>query len=99
MPIQQADEKRVHQRVVFNRLVRINFYAGNTIKVIGVNYSSSGMALNSKMPLPVGEYFELDFRLSEQNKQDFSITAEVVQNIKRGEMYITGVKFLGELEH
>lgn len=99
MTMQLAEEKREHPRMGLNRLVRVKTHAGKSMQLIGINYSLTGMALNSKTPFQAGEFIELDFRLNEQDQQEFNMTAEVVQNFKHGNMYVTGVRFLAELEY
>lgn len=93
----QGNEKRVHSRLDFNQLVRVESYEGNISQLIGINYSPSGMALNSPRALPLGEFVDLNFRINSLAKKEFSMTAEVVQIRRHSNMYIAGLKFLGEL--
>lgn len=90
-------EKRVHPRTSFNRVVHIEEDSGKITRMLGVNYSLSGMAINSNSPLVSGEFIELNFRLNEKNNHDINITAEVIQSLKQGNFYLTGLKFVGEL--
>lgn len=96
MPL--VDEKRTHMRINFNQLVRVEPYEGNILQFIGINYSTSGMALNGPRPLPLGDFVDLSFKINSQSEQEFNITAEVVQNRRHSNMYISGLRFLGELE-
>ena len=99
MEMRVLKEKRKYQRLALNRLVRVKEESGNTMQVIGINYSSGGMALNSKVPMPLGEFIELQFRLDEYENQKLQLVAEVVQNFKQKNVYITGVRFVGELSY
>ena len=92
-------EKRVHSRVAFNQLVRVESYEGNIVQLIGINYSSSGIALNGPRKLVLGEFVDLDFRINLSDTQTYKVTAEVIQNRRLSNMYITGLKFLGTLKH
>ena len=96
MDVQAVKEKRQYQRMALNRLVRIREESGQTLKLVGINYSLGGMALHSKVPFPFGEFIELQFRINEK-EEELNMTAEVMQNFRRGDIYITGVKFVGEL--
>lgn len=98
MSKQQSKEKRVHTRTVLNRLVRVTTHNGQTLQRVGINYSPIGLAFSSNIPIPAGEFIELDFKLNEKKEKAVNITAEVVQNFKDGCMYVTGVRFLGELK-
>ncbi len=97
MGMQLFKEKREYPRMDINCLVRTKEELGKAKQLIGINYSLRGMALYSYSPLPFGEFVELNFRLDEYKKQELHMTAEVVQNYKKGNMYIAGVKFVGEL--
>ena len=94
---QEQNERREHPRKAFNRLVLVKDDSGNTEPFIGINYSVRGMALNSKVPLPFGEFVELLFWLTEPENKEINMVAEVMQNFKQGDMYTTSVKFVGEL--
>ena len=93
-----GDEKRLHSRVEFNQLVRVEPYEGNILQFIGINYSNSGMALNGPRPLPLGDFVDLRFKINSMPEQVFNITAEVVQSRRQSNMHISGLRFLGELE-
>lgn len=90
-------EKREYPRMTLNRLVRIKEESGKTKQLVAINYSLCGMALHSNVPLPFGEFFEMRFRVDEHNMNVLDMTAEVMQNFKKGNAYIIGVKFVGEL--
>ena len=92
-----GNEKRLHSRVEFKQLVRVEPYEGNILQFIGVNYSTSGMALNGSRELELGEYVDLNFRLNIFDQREFKMTAEVIQNRRLSNMYVTGLRFLGEL--
>ena len=91
------NEKRLHSRIEFNQLVRVEPYEGNVLQLIGVNYSAGGMALNGPRELELGEYVDLNFKLNLFGQREFKKTAEVVQNRRLSNMYVTGLRFLGEL--
>ena len=91
------NEKRNHVRLDFNQLVRVEPYEGDILQLIGINYSISGIALNSPRKLPLGDFVDLKFRINNSSKEEISMTAEVVQNRRHSNMYIAGLRFLGEL--
>lgn len=91
------NEKRIHSRLDFNQLVRVEPYEGDILQLIGINYSISGIALNSPRELPLGDFMDLKFRVNNTSKEEFRMTAEVVQNRRHSNMYIAGLRFLGEL--
>lgn len=94
---QEQKERREHPRMPFNRLVLVKDDSGNAEPFIGINYSVRGMALNSKSPLPFGEFVELLFWITEPENKEMTMVAEVMQNFKQGDMYTTSVKFVNEL--
>ena len=91
------NEKRQHSRISFNQLVRVESYEGNILQLIGVNYSTGGMALNGPRELELGEFVDLSFRINISDNQEFKMTAEVIQNRRLSNMYVTGLRFLGAL--
>lgn len=91
------NEKRLHSRIEFNQLVRVEPYEGSILQFIGVNYSTGGMALNGPKELELGEYVDLNFRLNLFEQREFNITAEVIQNRRHSNMFVTGLRFLGDL--
>ena len=93
----KLDNRRNHIRMDFNELVRVQPHDGEPIQVLGINYSLSGMALNGPRELPLGEFVDLRFKTNRLEKEQYLITAEVVQNRRHSNMYITGIRFLGEL--
>ena len=97
MALQSIKEKREYPRMSLNCLVRTKDELGKSKQHIGINYSLRGMALHSHTPLELGEFIDLYFKIDEYNTGEINMTAEVVQNFKDGNMYITGVKFVGEL--
>ncbi|MCW8899832.1 MAG: PilZ domain-containing protein [Gammaproteobacteria bacterium] len=98
MSMQHINERREHSRLALNRLVLVTEDSGNLKKLVGVNYSVGGMALNSRQPLSSGEFVELQFWLTEPKNKEVNMTAEVIHNSKQGDIYITSVKFVGELQ-
>ena len=92
-----SKEQRISPRAILNRLVRVTPHNGQTLQLVGINYSQTGLAFNSHIPISFGEFIELDFKLN--GKEEFNVTAEVVQKLKDGSMYVTGVRFLGELKN
>jgi len=97
--MQLTNEKRTHPRNEFNQLVRVEPYEGNVLQLIGINYSSGGMAIHGPRALPLGEFVDLRFKINTLEKNEFNMTAEVVQSQRHSSMYITGLRFLGELNH
>lgn len=97
MSMQQVNERREFPRLALNRLVIVRDDTGSTKKLIGVNYSVGGMALNSSIPLSFGEFVELQFWLTEPETKEVNMTAEVMHNTKEGDIYLTSLKFVGAL--
>ena len=74
MKLKHSLERRQSQRFMLNRLVIVKEATGQIQKLIGVNYSAGGMALNSTKPLSFGEFVDLQFWLTEpDNKERFEI--------------------------
>ncbi len=94
-----TSEKRIHPRIEFNQLVRVEPYEGNVLQLIGINYSTVGIAIHGPRPLPLGEFVDLKFKINTLAKKEFNMTAEVMQNQRHSNMYITGLRFLGELNY
>ena len=91
-------EKREHPRMEFNHLVRLESESRNTIQLVGINYSQTGLALQSKEPLFVGEMVELFFRLNDQDQIEQQLLGEVVHNFREGDVFTSGLRFIGQLE-
>jgi len=91
-------EKREYPRVASNRLVLVKDDSGKINRVVAINYSQTGMALHSHISLPLGEFIDLNFKLNDNDSEILTMTAEVMQNFKEGNAYITGVKFVGKLD-
>lgn len=98
MLLQEQKEKREHPRMAFNRLVLVQDESGLRTPLVGVNYSTGGMAINSHKPLNFGDFVELNFWLIEPKKREINITAEVLDNYREGDLFTTSVKFVGELK-
>lgn len=98
MLMQEQQERREYPRLMLNRLVLVKEESGNTVQLVGVNYSARGMALNGTYHLSFGDFVELQFWLTEPENKEVKITAEVVQNAKRGDICISNLKFVGELQ-
>lgn len=97
MVAQLVNDKREYPRIASNRLVFIKEESGKTKRVVAINYSLAGMALHSHSSLPLGEFIDLHFKFDENDSEAVDITAEVMQNFKEGNSYITGVKFVGKI--
>ena len=95
--MQYVDDRRKHSRLALNRLVIVKDEAGSTKKLIGVNYSTHGIALTCSIPLDFGEYVDLQFWLTEPETKEINMTAKVIQNSKEGDIYLTSLKFVGEI--
>ena len=98
MRMGMMQEKREYPRMDFNRLVRLESDAHNTMQLIGINYSQTGLALQSKEPLFVGELVELFFRLDDEETTDHQLHGEVVHNFREGDVFTSGIRFIGHLE-
>lgn len=94
-------DKRHYPRQRLNRLVNVTIEDGTTSRQVAVDYSLTGMGLNSTIQLFSGEFIELKFRVNEKDSFEpgiYELTAEVIQTLKEGSIYKTGVKFVGCLE-
>ena len=98
MQIRMAQDKREFPRMEFNRLVRLESEYRETMHLVGLNYSVTGMALKSKLPLHVGEFVELRFSLGEKQRTVINITGEVVYNDRDSDLFVAGIKFVGYLD-
>ena len=97
---QDKTDQRKYPRLSLNRLVSVTIDDGSTSRQVAVNYSNTGMALNSTVQLLSGEFVELKFRLTDQDPFApgiYDLTAEVIQTLKLGSFYKTGLKFVGTL--
>jgi len=97
MAAQLSNEKREYPRIDSNRLVSVKEESGKMKRFVAINYSTGGMALHSHSPLPLGDFIDMNFRLNEGDRKVLDMTAEVIQNIKEGNAYKIGVKFVGTL--
>ena len=97
MSVKHTQERRKFPRLSLNRLVIVKENSGQIQKLVGMNYSAGGMALNSDNPLPSGEFVDLLFWLTEPENKEINLTAEVLHNSKQGNIYINSLKFVGEL--
>ena len=97
MKLKHYFERRQSQRLVLNRLVIVKEITGKIQKLVGVNYSAGGMALNSTKPLSFGEFVDLQFWLTEPENKEINMTAEVLDYSKQGAIYINSMKFVGQL--
>lgn len=90
----QQHERREHERIPFNRLVRIHTSTSRPQHVIGINYSLSGLALQVNQPFYVGERLHLQFRLADDATTALEVIGEVMHNHQAGEVYTTGLRFV-----
>jgi len=97
MAVQLLSEKREYPRFNSNRMVQIKEKSGQTKRLVALNYSLFGMALYSSIPLNVGDFIEMRFRLEDKDSRILEMTSEVVQYYKKGKAYIIGVKFVENL--
>ena len=97
MSLNGAAERRKFPRLLLNRLVIVKEPSGQVQKLIGVNYSTGGMALNSHTPLLSGEYVDLQFWLTEPENKEVNIAAEVLHFSRQGHVYTNSLKFVAEL--
>ena len=65
-------ERRQSNRVELNRIVIVK-NASEIKKLVGINYSTGGIAVNSSKPLSVGEEFDLLFWLTEPESQEIKV--------------------------
>jgi len=97
MPVKDAPESREFPRLLLNRMVIVKKPSGEVQKLIGMNYSDGGMALNSQMPMSSGEFVHLQFWLTEPDTKEVNIAAEVLHFSKQGNVYTNSLKFIAEL--
>ena len=70
---------------------------GEIQKLVGLNYSSGGIAINSSKPLSAGDQVELLFWLTEPEYKEVNMRAEVLHFTKNGNEYTNSLKFINEL--
>ena len=95
-----APEKRHFPRLSLNRLVNVTIEDGSTSRQVAVDYSKTGMKINSSVQFLAGEFVDLKFRLTHDDPFTpgiYECTAEVIQTLKDGCYYKTGLKFIGGL--
>ena len=102
MQMRMVQDMRGFPRMEFNRLVRLESENQGTMQLVGVNYSATGIALQSKRPLPLGEFVELRFTLGEKQRTVVNITGEVMYNNHDHEhnhdLFTAGLKFVGYID-
>ncbi|NIQ08600.1 MAG: PilZ domain-containing protein, partial [Gammaproteobacteria bacterium] len=86
-------ERREKHRLPFNRLVDLSSPSRGDIQLIGVNYSPSGIAVQNRWPLPIGEQVVLRFRVGRSRQTELELYGEVVHNHRAGDIFITGIRF------
>lgn len=92
-------EKRNYPREVFYSEVIATCALGKARILLSINYSNSGIALISFTPINIGEVFELEFTMNDNNDTSkHKLTAEVVQSHNVSEIYVLGLRFQEELD-
>ena len=98
MQSSRTGEKRNSPREVFYREVTATNSVGKVHTLLSINYSNSGIALVSFTAIKVGEVFELEFTINDNNDSSkHKLTAEVVQNHNVSEIYLLGLQFQEEI--
>lgn len=94
-----TSDKRLNSRKVFySEISATNPRLGKAVKLLSINYSNSGIALVSFVPIKVGEIFDLEFTLADNNESSkHKLSAEVVQSHNVSEIYVLGLQFEQEL--
>lgn len=87
-------ERRDSHRLPLNRLVKLNSESRNSFHLIGLDYSSTGIAVQGRRPLDIGEQVEVRFRVGDTQRAELDLVGEVVRNSRVGDVYTTGIRFL-----
>lgn len=92
-------KKRSFSRKKLYSEVVVTDTRGQVNKLLGINYSNSGIGIISFSPINIGEVFELEFTTSDETGlTPHKITAEVVHHYSVGEICVSGLQFRGVLE-
>lgn len=92
-------EKRTYPRNVLYSEVIATCALGEARKLLSINCSNSGIGLISFTPIEVGEVFELEFTMNEDNDTSkYKLSAEVVQSHNVRDIYVLGLRFQEELD-
>lgn len=90
--------KRTFPRKVFYREVSATSTLGETRQLLSINCSNSGIGLVSFKPIAVGEVFDLEFNMQDNNiSSKHKLSAEVVQRYNVSEIYFLGLRFEKEI--
>lgn len=91
--------ERAYPRKVFYSEVTATNSLGKVCTLLSINYSNSGIGLISFLPIDVGEVFELELTINDDNgPSKHKLTAEVVQSYNVSTIYVLGLQFQEELE-
>lgn len=92
-------QKRLNPRKKFYSEVLATNSLGEVCTLLSINYSNSGIGLISYSPIDVGEVFDLELTINDDNgPSKHRLTAKVVQNYHVSEIYHLGLQFQEELE-
>jgi hypothetical protein len=91
-------ERREKHRLPFNRPVHLSSPSRGDVQLNGVNYLPSGIAVENRWPLPIGEQVEIRFRVGRSQQTELELYGEVVHNHRVGEVFNTGIRFLSLVE-
>ena len=95
------DKRSSQRKVCYSEVTATNTEGKrSSLRLLSVNCSNSGIGLVSFTPIEVGEVFELEFSLKEQNSVDvkYKVNAEVVHRHNVSEIYALGLRFEKELD-
>jgi len=92
-------EKRIYQREVFYSEVTATNSLGKKSKLLSINCSNTGIGLISFTPINLGEVFELEFTINDNNgSSKHTLSAEVVQSHNVRDIYVLGLRFQQALD-
>ena len=99
MQASNSRQKRLNPRKKFYSEVIATNSLGEVCTLLSINYSNSGIGLISFIPIDVGEVFELELTINDDNgPSKHKLSAEVVQKYNVSEIYHLGLQFQEELE-
>ena len=90
-------DRRQSSRIELNRLVIVKENSGEIQKLVGLNYSTGGIALNSAQPMPAGDVVDVLFWLTEPENLEINIHARVLNCRKQNSSYVNTLQFMDEL--
>ncbi|TDY00011.1 PilZ domain-containing protein [Thiohalophilus thiocyanatoxydans] len=91
-------ERRDKYRLPLNRQVRLSSPTRGVLRVEGVDYSPSGIAVSCPTPLPVGEQIAVCFPVGRTRQTELEVQGEVVHYYRKDGDFVLGIRFLEWLE-